>query len=255
MAVNRKQESIPNQLVSTLLLYRSRCRRACYLVAMGLLVLAAAACSANVELESSSPVTSAEIPGIMEAQPPAPPAASQVQPANIEPVKEKESGESIRTDIAKPMELPDTKASAEFVVPASEQPKKLDPSAASEVDATVSISVEEEAAEASTLPESPNENVGESVAASSETDNSSESSTSVLPRRFHVGGQARMLDAMQHRSAGVDEADITKTITIDIKRDEEYRYYFEPLEPLEVPAGKTVKFVVRNIHVDSSDCW
>ena len=113
----------------------------------------------------------------------------------------------------------------------------------------------EPAAEASTLPESPNETVGESVVASSETDNSSETGTSALPRRLHVGGQARMLDAMQHLSAGVDEADIAKTITIDIRRDEENRYYFDPLEPLEVPAGETVKFVVRNIHFDSSDCW
>ena len=64
-----------------------------------------------------------------------------------------------------------------------------------------------------------------------------------------------MLDALQHVSAGVDETDIAKTITIDIRRDEENRYYFEPLEPLEVPAGETVKFVVRNIHFDSSDCW
>ncbi len=64
-----------------------------------------------------------------------------------------------------------------------------------------------------------------------------------------------MLDAMRHRSTSVDEADIAKTITIDIRRDEEHRYYFDPLEPLEVPAGETVKFIIRNIHVDSSDCW
>lgn len=163
---------------------------------MGILVLAAAACSANADPESSSPVTSEEIPVIMEAQPAATPEASQVQPANIE-----------------------------------------------------------QAAEANTLPKSSNEAVGESVVASSETDTSSGTTAPVLPRRLHVGGQARMLDAMQHRSAGVDEADIAKTITIDIRRDEQNRYYFEPLEPLEVPAGETVKFVVRNIHTDSSDCW
>lgn len=197
---------------------------------MGILVLAAAACSANAEPESSSPVTSEEISVIMEARPAATPEASQVQ--------EEESGESIGADVAKPVELPDTKASAEFAVSESEQPTKLAP-----------------AAEANTPPKSSNEVVGESVVASSETDTSSGTTASVLPRRLHVGGQARMLDAMQHRSAGVDEADIAKTITIDIRRDEQNRYYFEPLEPLEVPAGETVKFVVRNIHTDSSDCW
>ena len=163
---------------------------------MGILVLAAAACSANAEPESGSPVTAEEISVIMEAQPAATPEASQAQPGNTE-----------------------------------------------------------QAAEASTLPESANEAVVETTAASRETGDSSETGTSTLPTRLHVGGQARMLDALQYRSAGVDEADIAKTITIDIKRDEEFRYYFEPSEPLEVPAGQTVKFVVRNIHTDSSDCW
>ena len=74
--------------MSKLLQYRSRYRRTRYLVAMGLLVLAAAACSAIVEPESSSPVTSAELSAIEETQPPAPPAASQVEPANIGPAAE-----------------------------------------------------------------------------------------------------------------------------------------------------------------------
>ena len=230
MAVIRKQDGLPNQLVSTFLLYRSRCRRARYLVAMGLLVLAAAACSANVE--------SAEVPGIEEGQPTAPPAASQVQPESIEPATEEQSSVSNGTDLSTPMELPDSKESPNSLVPASDQPTTL-----------------VLAAEPSALSKSPNETVGESVAASSETGNSNETGTSVLPRRLHVGGQSRMLDTLQHRSAGVDQANIAKTITIDIRRDEENRYYFDPLVPLEVPAGETVKFVIRNIHVDSSDCW
>ena len=238
MAVIRKQDGLPNQLVSTFLLYRSRCRRAHYLVAMGLLVLAAAACSANVESESSGQVTPAETPGIKEAQSPAAPAASQVQPKSIEPAKEEQSSVSIGTDISKPKELPHTEASVAPLVSATEQPTIL-------VLPT----------ESSALSVSPNETVGESVAASSETDNSNETGTSVLPRRLHVGGQARMLDAMQHRSAGVDEADIAKTITIDIRRDEENRYYFEPLVPLEVPAGGdgSSSLSVNSCH--SSDCW
>ena len=229
---------------------------------MGLLVLATAACSAGLGPGSGSPVTPDETPVVEAPQPPVPPAASQFQPTSIEPAAEEESRERIEPGIARPMELPAIEASAGIVVPTAEQPTKLGTSGASKVDTATSVSVKVEAAttnepsaEVSTRPQSPNESVAEPIAASMETDSSSETATSILPRRLHVGGQARMLDALEHRSAGVSEADIAKTITIDIRRDEEYRYYFEPLEPLEVPAGETVKFVVRNIHFDSSDCW
>ena len=242
--------------------HRSRRRRARYLLAMGLLVLATAACSAGLGPGSGSPVTPDETPVVEAPQPPVPPAASQFQPTSIEPAAEEEPGDRIKPGIARPMELTATKASAGIVVPTSEQPTKIGTSGASKVDTATSVSVKvdaattnEPSAEVSTRPQSPNESVAEPIAASMETDSSSETATSILPRRLHVGGQARMLDALEHRSAGVSEADIAKTITIDIRRDEEYRYYFEPLEPLEVPAGETVKFVVRNIHFDSSDCW
>ncbi len=56
-------------------------------------------------------------------------------------------------------------------------------------------------------------------------------------------------------SEAVDDGTVAKTIYVDITWDENYNYIFEFDEPLTVPAGKRVRFIVTNTFTDPDECW
>ena len=55
--------------------------------------------------------------------------------------------------------------------------------------------------------------------------------------------------------AADDDGPIAKTIYIDITWDENYKYIFDFEEPLTVPAGKKVRFIVTNTFTNPDECW
>jgi hypothetical protein len=75
------------------------------------------------------------------------------------------------------------------------------------------------------------------------------------PIRFYIGGQARLLSTLQ----GLIDVDpyesVAKTFRIDILIDDQNRYYFTSDQPLIVPAGERVRFVVYNTHFTPDECW
>ena len=236
---------------------------------MGLALLGAVACTTTVEPEKSEPVTSIDSPALDQSLPVAPP-SDQVQAAILEQPVEEETVQSLAPSDAKPLELPDPLPAIASGSPAAAETAPAESDA--HVDAPAgSISIEDEvtvvpdaaavttdqAGEIDVAPEQPTALVAEIVesADDSETNKQLPIEPQKKPLEFHVGGQARMLMGLDNLSSDVSEADIAKTITIDIRRDKDFRYYYDPLQPLEVPAGETVKFIVRNIYVDSSDCW
>lgn len=76
-----------------------------------------------------------------------------------------------------------------------------------------------------------------------------------FPLLLYMGGHARELQALEGLIDFVPDENVDQIIRIDIKQDENYRYYFESDAPLVVQAGKTVKFVVYNTHFTPDECW
>jgi hypothetical protein len=75
------------------------------------------------------------------------------------------------------------------------------------------------------------------------------------PIRFYIGGHARLLSTLE----GLIDVDpyepVAKTFRIDILIDDQNRYYFTSDQPLVVPAGERVRFVVYNTHFTPDECW
>ena len=75
------------------------------------------------------------------------------------------------------------------------------------------------------------------------------------PTRFYIGGQARLLSTLEGLIDVDPDEPVAKTFKIDILIDDQNRYYFTSSQPLVVPAGERVKFVVYNTHFTPDECW
>lgn len=75
------------------------------------------------------------------------------------------------------------------------------------------------------------------------------------PTRFYIGGQARFLSTLEGLIDVDPDEPVAKTFRIDILIDDQNRYYFSSDQPLVVPAGERVKFVVYNTHFTPDECW
>ena len=75
------------------------------------------------------------------------------------------------------------------------------------------------------------------------------------PTRFYIGGQARLLSTLEGLIDVDPNEPVAMTFRIDIMIDDQNRYYFTSDQPLVVPAGERVKFVVYNTHFTPDECW
>ena len=75
------------------------------------------------------------------------------------------------------------------------------------------------------------------------------------PTPFYIGGQARLLSTLEGLIDVDPDETVVKTFKIDILMDDQNRYYFTSDQPLVVPAGERVKFVVYNTHFTPDECW
>ena len=75
------------------------------------------------------------------------------------------------------------------------------------------------------------------------------------PTPFYIGGQARLLSTLEGLIDVDPDETVVKTFKIDILIDDQNRYYFTSDQPLVVPAGERVKFVVYNTHFTPDECW
>jgi len=75
------------------------------------------------------------------------------------------------------------------------------------------------------------------------------------PIRLYIGGQARFLSTLEGLIDVDPDEPVAKTFRIDILIDDQNRYYFTYDQPLVVPAGERVKFIVYNTHFTPDECW
>ena len=75
------------------------------------------------------------------------------------------------------------------------------------------------------------------------------------PTPFYIGGQARLLSTLEGLIDVDPDETVVKTFKIDILMDDQNRYYFTSDQPLVVPAGERIKFVVYNTHFTPDECW